>query len=287
MSTTQARPLPSRALLTGGVLAVLGLAACTSTALPASTSTASLQADAGVTLHLSATQVSVDGTAVASLDATTPDRLDDLTEVLGQHLVRRRLEHAQQGDGPPRRITVHATPDADAQILATAVVVAGAAGLDKPWLAVRGPSGLAGIPLTVPRARTRTALASKDAPEPEPDGPSTGYANPVVRLDPTRGYRIEVRDDVYDPGGAGLTLPCAQEGCTSWPTVELNRLSRRLRLDHPTDRAVVVIPGRGTVAQEVVHTLDATRDDALTARGDRVLLSQALLLVDPPRGEAP
>lgn len=88
---------------------------------------------------------------------------------------------------------------------------------------------------------------------------------------------MRVFDRAVDDGD-GLWLRCAAEPCAdTWPHVELNRLIRRVKLDHPRDRAVLVAVVPGVRVQDLVDVLDHARDDAPTALGARDLLPVALL----------
>ena len=69
---------------------------------------------------------------------------------------------------------------------------------------------------------------------------------------------------MYGPNG--ITLGCGKPSCETYPFTELNRLARRLKLDHPADRAVLIKTADNVAVQHFVSTLDALRDDSLSGR---------------------
>lgn len=283
MSTTpreaHRHPPRSQAFFAGS-LALL-LVGCGGT-VAASTSRADIPSPLALTVRVEPGRILVDDEVVSTLASPDDGADGQLVAVLKGRMDTLRAAAAKTGEAPPRRFGVSASPDASALTVASVLEAARPLGLDKPWLLVRGPEGDSGIAVAAPTPTAKVATSSPSAAKPRSTEDITGYANPVVTLDPERGYVVSVRDEVFDPGRAGLELPCPTRGCAAWPTAELNRLARRVRIDHPTDRAVAIVPTPGITVQDVVHALDATRDDAPTARGERELLPEAILLSAAP-----
>jgi hypothetical protein len=174
-------------------------------------------------------------------------------------------------------VSIEMDRDLPGPLLVQVVVTAAAADFAKPWLVVDGGGDRRGIPLTVPTAEVAEALDSEPA-RPSRPAVTVGYANPQIRVDAERGFVVVARDKVVDPSGQGQALSCDPAPCTAgWPTVELNRLARRIKLDHPRDRAVVVTAGESSTVQALVGAFDATRHDALAGRGNRELFPEVIL----------
>lgn len=279
-----------RAALIG--IGAMGVVGCT-TDLPVSTSRQPIP-DPEVRVEVTDSAITLDGRTVTEVVAggrtlprgavTGEGVISPLEEALVK--VAGELQGRAASSGRPfrGRIEVSVGAERPAELLQQVVLTAGRAGFDKPWLRVSdGRAGAWGIGLTLPSGRTRQALAS-GAAAPDPSArTAAGFANPVVHMEPDRGFVVQARDEVVDPGGHGVVVPCTPTPCATWPTAELNRLARRMKLDHPRDRAVLLDPGPGVIVQDLVRTLDATRDDGPTARGERELFPEALLAA--PRGE--
>lgn len=251
-----------------GMVGALALTACAPADVPVSTSREPApEADAALVVHDGA--ITVDGQPIAA-------------PALAQSLKNLASERARQAasTGQPfrGRLSLQLQPSTPAGELLDILDAAGEAGFAKPWMLVRSPAGQSyGIGVTLPSASTRAALASEAAAPDRAARVQAGFANPVIRLDPERGIVVSARDEVLDPGGHGVVLGCPSTPCTAWRMGELNRLIRRLKLDHPRDRAVMLVPEATLPVQTVVDALDAARDDAVTARGTRSLLPQAIL----------
>lgn len=193
-----------------------------------------------------------------------------------------RLVAAQDPEAPvfEGRIGLEIDRDLPADLLLRLVYSAAQAEFDKPWLVVADSGrNRHGIKMVLP-AVAATGVATARAS----GAPVAGeYANPTVEVDPARGFVVHAHDRTVDPG-AGLVLACPAMPCTDggWPVIELNRLARRIKLDHARDRAVVVVPGDGATVQAVVGALDATRHDALAGRGARELFPDAILATGVP-----
>jgi hypothetical protein len=234
--------------------------------LPVSTSSQPVPLES-VHIMVSATALFVDGDRVVRLDGSSvPERAMQGKLITPLHGALVSSDHATSD-----RVVVELDKDHDATLLTQILFTAGEAQLSAPWLVVRGPDGRASVAITLPDRRTAAATASTPS---RSSSERAGYANPVVTIDPNRGYLMEVRDKVY---GDEIELRCTSSPCTSWPTTELNRLSRRLKLDHPRDRAVLLAPTANTDVQAIVSAMDATRNDAVTARGARELFPTALV----------
>jgi len=258
------------------LLRVLLLAIATGCSAPLPTSTATRELPAAqATLALGGGRLSVDTQIVA-----TGEVLQGLPQVIATLSERRSaLESASARDpsAAPFRgvLLIEADGRADAADLIAALERIGAAGWRQPWLVVVGPDQQRrGIKLDLAAVDAgRVAAATASAPE----RATGGYVNPRLHLDPTRGVRVRAFDRTVDPGG-GLWLPCAATPCGDrWPHVELNRLARRLKLDHRRDRAVLVSAARGVRVQDLVDTLDSTRDDAPTAAGAREIFPTVVI----------
>lgn len=265
-------------------LALTG-SACTATELPLSTSRDPVPTPEA-RLTVDGASVLLDGVAVADLGGDTLPTPDALTAA-GSELQSRASElsarAASRGEPFRGRLALSLPPEAPSGTLLRLLDQAASAGFSKPWLQVEDRRGRTwGIALTLPTRTTSRALRSEQAAPDPAAAVQAGFANPIVRLHPTEGIRLSARDEVIDPGGHGVVIPCPTTPCTAWPTAELNRLVRRLKLDHPRDRAVLVVPADPVPVQILVDTLDATRDDAVTARGSRALLPEAVIA-----GEAP
>lgn len=201
----------------------------------------------------------------------------DLQSALEGRRVEIEAKAAQSTRAEPFDGTVIlvARPSLPAGELLDALDVATAAGWTQPWLAVVGPNGdRRGIALRAAAADHSRVIAAVHAELSREVG---GYANPRVYLDPSVGYRVRVHDRVFD-SGSGLELRCPSSPCgEGWPDLELNRLIRRLKLDHPRDRAVLLLPDPTVSVQRIVNALDQTRDDSPTGAGARSLLPVALI----------
>ena len=177
------------------------------------------------------------------------------------------------------RILIGASPDYSSAELLKAFDAARAAGAAQFWIQTHdGRGNTYGIPIRRFETEARSAVLSADAAsEKEDEQEHEGYANPRLRASLGSGLNLRVRDQVYDPSGDGLRIPCPTPTCSSWPVSSLNRMARRLKLDHPRDRAVMIYASDVLKVQGLVHLLDATRDDAVTARGTRTLFPEAIL----------
>jgi hypothetical protein len=162
-----------------------------------------------------------------------------------------------------------------------AVEAAALGGFGQPWLVVVGAAGdRRAIRLALPEV----ALTEASREQAEGEAVAGSWANPRITFDPAVGVTVRVHDRVVDTGD-GLVLACASTPCGAaatggWPWVELNRLARRVKLDHPRDRAVMIAPDAAIDVQTFVSALDATRDDAVVARGDRELFPVVQLVDD-------
>lgn len=220
-----------------------------------------------VTVEVRAASVLVDGVEVS-----------DVPSALQQAAADARASAVASGATFQGRVAVSAQGDLRADRLVQVLSVASGAGLQAPWLVVQDPGGTRwGIPVRLPAGRAATALSSGAAPTESGSRKAAGFANPVLRVLADGGYTLSVRDEVVDPGRAGVALPCEDPRCSPPPAHELNRLVRRIKLDHPKDRAIMVVPDRSVKLQDLVTAMDASRDDALTAQGSRTLLPEVLL----------
>ena len=263
---------------------LLALAACgggSPDRLPASTSRAAIPPpEAVVVADLS--DVRVDGTIVATIGGDglvglKGDVVPALVDALKVRASAARAAAAADAKATAFRGAVSLELDRGlpAGVLRQIVASAAEAGFGKPWIVVQDPTGARyGVRLGIPTA----AQAAAAAPGAAPATTDSGYANPTITLDASRGYRVDVFDRVVaGPDGAWLGCdpsPCNVDG---WPTVELARLARRIKHDHPRDRGVVVAPRDDVPLQSVVTAFDATRDDALAGRGATELFPDALL----------
>ncbi len=262
---------------------VAGLAGCAAGVglpddrLPTGTSTATIPG-AEATLSADANSVRLDGVRLAAVSAVLAgdaSALGPLTAALADRAESVQLAASADPSAPAFRGALSLALDRDlpAALLLTLVDAGGQAGFGVPWLVVVGPEGRAGIRLTLPSVAAAGVLAAA----PEATRHEAGYANPRVTVLPDRGFVFRARDRVVDPSD-GLVLVCPRTPCGDrWPLVELSRLARRVKLDHPRDRAIVVAPARDATIQDVVGALDATRNDALAGRGARELFPDALL----------
>jgi len=252
------------------------LAACAPGAptLPTSTATRPLPtAEASLTITPSAIRLDAATVGSGPLDRALPA----ITAALHERRTSLQGSSARDPAAPAFRGTllVEIDASADAADLVTTLERVTAAGWPHPWIVVRGPDGQKrGVPIGLAALDGgRVTAATVSAPDRE----AGGYANPRLHLDAARGIRVRAFDRVVDDGD-GLWLPCAATPCRDrWPHVELNRVSRRLKLDHPRDRAVLVTVGPGVRVQDLVDTLDHARDDAPTAAGSRTLFPVAVL----------
>ena len=94
-------------------------------------------------------------------------------------------------------------------------------------------------------------------------------------------------DTVYDTGSnaSGLVIGCDSSGCdgSNYPFIELSRMARRLKLDHPGDRSVVIQTTSDVQVQHFVSALDALRDDGLTGRHRVDLFSDPIYDITDPK----
>lgn len=271
-------------------MSCLALSACGAigegVALPSSTSTTPLDPPE-VVVSVSPRAISVDGITVVRLQpasegvALSPadvreGYVPDLLEALEDRATDLRAAASQQRDARFEG-RVHLRLDRALPNAVTLAVVdsVGRAGFARPWLVVRDRDGdELGIPVTLPVKGSRAASPAVDAPAAPTD---RGFANPTVWLDPEQGFVVRAHDDVIGRHD-GIVLPCESDPCEgAWPVVELNRLARRIKLDHPRDRAIRITPGPTSTVQGLVSGLDATRDDALAGRGTRELFPEAIL----------
>ena len=149
--------------------------------------------------------------------------------------------------------------------LRVAVASATKAGFHTAWLVVQSNGGQEkGVRLSLGAPKKATQRARKIPKEEEV---AAHWANPTLVVSPSIGLILTAFDDVYGKE-TGLTLPCTKPQCAqdSYPMVELSRMARRLKLDHPGDRAVVVQTTADVTVQTFVSTLDALRDDSFTGR---------------------
>lgn len=164
--------------------------------------------------------------------------------------------------------------------LTATVAAAVAAGFERPWLLVADRAGeRRSVRLALPEVSESDAARSG-----APSNEGGTLANPRVTLDPAAGVTVRVHDRVVDTGD-GLLLACDPAPCdgpagSAWPWVELNRLARRVKLDHPRDRAAMLTFSPDVAVQDVVHALDALRDDGVVSSGARELFP-VVQLVDP------
>jgi hypothetical protein len=250
---------------------LLALAACSQGfPLPVSTSTAEIPPP-DVTLQVERSGVRVDGVRVGALDdqAAVIQALQDRADALKSAGTLDPGAPAFRGAA-----SIEVDRNLPAVALRNAISAASTAGFSKPWVVVSTrAAGRAGIRLAPPTPAQVAAAAPSAEPAPTA---GSGWANPTVTVHPDRGYVITAHDLVFADVG-GLTLPCVAQPCGPgrYPAVELNRLMRRLKLDHPRDRAVIVTAG-GTV-QDLVNTFDATRDDGVAGRGTTELFPEILL----------
>lgn len=242
------------------------LLGCSPGRLPVSTSTAPVP-DAEAVLVVDGSEVVLDGEhlgAVADLGEMT--LLREALDARGEAI---RTTAARDPAAPAFRgaLALEVDRDHEAGLLLRLVDGATQAGFRRPWLVVQDDGGARhGISLAVPAVALAAVAGAGEAA----DG---SWANPKVSVLPEKGFVLHVRDRVFDQ----LTVPCAASPCEDWPVVELNRLARRLKLDHPRDRAVVVVADPAASVQAVVHALDATRHDGFAGRGNQELFPDALL----------
>jgi hypothetical protein len=132
------------------------------------------------------------------------------------------------------------------------------------WLAVTGPTGdTQGLKLALdpPTADSQETLerAKKEVA-------ASHYANPSVLVHSRDRIEMSAFDEVYCMPLRDGSLPLTFDRSDGDPFVALTRMARRLKLDHPGDRAVVVQTSQEILLQTFVTTLDALRDDTLTGR---------------------
>ena len=272
-STTERRSVLLALLVAGGSACSPGptCSVSTSTELPPELAPHLVVRASGITL---------DGLPIVPLTSGTPS--DEHTQGL---LIRPVRDALVADPGEPetddivvtglggKRILVEIEPDLSAALLSSVLHSAAEAGYSSPWLVVDGPIGRAGISVRVPSPKVVNAALSPDsAPKTDP-AQITGYANPIVTIRADRSITLEARDKVY---GTTLDLLCSAP-CTSEPSEQLNRIARRLKLDHPRDRAVLVQAEDTATVQSVVEVLDATRSDAVTSQGARSLFPIAIV----------
>lgn len=242
--------------------------------LPRSTSTRPIP-PAQATLSLTADSVALDGGWRASgpADQTWPQAAEEL------RARRAAIESASRRDpaAPTFRgvLQLELPRDTTFEDLRSMLDAAATAGWSRPWLVVAGPDATRrGIALHIAELDAeRVEQATKD----KPDTDAGGYVNPRLQLDPARGYLLRAHDRVVDAGD-GLVLPCSATPCAdTWPHLELNRLARRIKLDHARDRAILLTAEPSVGLQHVVDALDHTRDDTPTARGARELFPVAIV----------
>lgn len=179
-------------------------------------------------------------------------------------------------------LTVRVAATESMGVLKPAIYSAAQAGFHTAWLLVAGPGGESrGIrfSLRVPKAATQTA---KQAPA--DFQPKSHWANPTITIDPNKGLRFAAFDDVYG-SKSGILIPCGASGCanSNYPYLELTRLARRLKLDHPGDRAVLVKTTDEVLVQDFVSTLDALRDDGLTGSHHIEMFTDPILHLKEPQ----
>jgi len=173
-------------------------------------------------------------------------------------------------------LTVQVPPDETLGVLRPALVSATQAGFHTAWLVVSGTQGeRKGVKISLRRPQANTQVAAKAHDD---TAPTSHYANPTVGISPSLGFNVSVFDTVYDTG-EGLSLACPLTPCTEagWPTLELTRLARRLKLDHPGDRSVLFRTDDALTVQAFVSTLDAMRDDTNSGVRRVELFSEAIL----------
>lgn len=252
-------------------LLVLLVGGCTQgPTLPRSTSTRPAPV-ADVAVVVDHSRIVVDGRTVARIERG-PDGVD---RVADDGLVEGSvpgLRSALKGAySPGARVGLTLDRDVPAAVALPVMHAVMQSGFGSPWIHVQGPGGVpAGIGLTLP---IRGSAAAN--PQTKVAAETGAWANPTLVLDADRGVRIQAFDHVYD----GLLIPCDPDCSTGFPAIELNRVTRRLKLDHPRDRAIRVKPSPEATVQAMVTAMDASRDDTLTARGSRELFPTAV--IDP------
>lgn len=247
--------------------------------LPRSTSVAEVP-EPEATLSADSEAVRVDGVRVAPLPAADALIVQPAFEALQDRVGSLRAAAAQSRDAPEFRglLSLEVDRDLPSRVLLQLVYTGAQAGFGKQWLVVTDQVGeRRGISLALPEISAATAAAPAATVE------AGSWANPRLDLDPARGFVLHVHDDVVDPG-PGLLLGCSPTPCTAWPFVELNRLARRVKLDHPRDRTVQLSPEPSVPVQVLVGALDATRDDRIVGRGTREIFPVVQLAL---AGEAP
>lgn len=244
-----------RTVLTLGVALLAG---CTD--LPTSTSTRELP-ELEILVEVQGESVQVDGEAVE----VTHDQGQVIAPVR-EALVRRAVELGLRGSGEAG-LALEVHPEVRCGLLVDLVYTAAQAGFGEQWLVVEGAGGqVRGIPLS------RASISAEAAAAPAAAPTAGSWANPRLALDPSRGFVLHAVDRVVD-SGSGLVVPCAHSPCQDWPLAELARLGRRVKLDHPRDRAIMVAPDPDLPVQTLVHALDAVRDDALVGQSGREAFS--------------
>ncbi|MBW1880225.1 MAG: hypothetical protein JRJ84_17835 [Deltaproteobacteria bacterium] len=237
--------------------------------LPRSTSVAEIP-ETEATLGADLEAIRVDGVRVAALPPSDELIVTAAFEALRDRVGAVRAAAAQDPQAPDFRgvLTLEVDRDLPSRVLLQLVYTGAQAGFAKQWLVVADRAGQRrGISLALPEVSAVTAAAPAKEEKKEKAGT---WANPRLDLDPARGFVLHLQDDVVDPG-PGLVLGCTPSPCTAWPFVELNRLARRTKLDHPRDRTIQLIPEGSVPLQVLVGTLDATRDDRIVGHGAREL----------------
>jgi hypothetical protein len=235
--------------------------------LPLSTSVAEVP-EVEATLGADLEAVRVDGVRLGALAPGDTLIVTAAFEALQDRVGTVRAAAAQDAKAPDFRgvLALEVDRDLPSKVLLQLVYTGAQAGFAKQWLVVADRAGKRrGISLALPElsAATVAAPAKKDKAE-----KAGTWANPRLDLDPARGFVLHVHDEVVDPG-PGLVLGCTPSPCTAWPFVELNRLARRVKLDHPRDRTVQLLPDGSVPVQVLVGALDATRDDRIVGSGAR------------------
>ncbi|MFK7930695.1 MAG: hypothetical protein AB8H79_21095 [Myxococcota bacterium] len=212
-------------------------------------------------MSATASKIWVDGDPVMSLTSQPSPDLSDLRDAL------------RTAAPPGSRVALKLDRDLPASVSLPILHAVLRSGVGSPWLYVLGPTGHpAGIGLNLPVRGSNAADPNADVAA---DPSSAGWANPTLTLDSEGEITIAAFDRVYD----GVVVPCPDDCPRGAPATDLNRVLRRLKLDHPRDRAIRVKPEPDSTVQAMVTTLDASRDDTFTALGSRQLFPTAV--VDP------
>ena len=176
--------------------------------------------------------------------------------------------HSAQFQG---NLAIQLSGDDNIVLLREAVHNAKTAGFHTVWLAVQGRQGATrGIKLSLRPPKPATREEKKEAPK---EQAKTHWANPKLIITPEYGFVLSAFDHVYasqseSPPFEKVTVLGCEAYCFSenYPYVELSRMVRRLKLDHPGDRSVIVQTTENVTVQTFVSALDAVRDDSLTGR---------------------